>query len=107
MPETLTEQQQQALDYTIGRATNEDLERAVGVHFKSEMEDPDGSAGPVFLIVPKSGATVEEKLDADALFSRMREFDTIPVRKGGDAEWYSERYAELLAEALGVPLWSL
>ena len=80
--------EQKALDYTIGRVTNDILEATTAVWFKHEMEDGDEAAGPIYLAVEGRA-------------------DLVPLTRGGEAEWHSETLARSLASALGVEVvWS-
>lgn len=75
------------LDYTVGRATNDDLEKTVAVWFKDEGDDGQESVGPIYL-----------ELDSGHM---------IPLRRGADAEWHADSTARELAKELGVEVkWS-
>jgi hypothetical protein len=83
------------IDYTVGRATNDDLEQAVAVHFKHEYEGESGMAyGPVWLQV---GGVAPDDVNPLGSGGRM-----VTFRVGDEPEWHSEEYGEALARELDV-----
>lgn len=90
---------QKILDYTVGRATNDVLEKTVAVWFKDEGDDGRGRIGPIYLQVSGDAPTSDDPYPHD--------LSMIPFAKGGEAEWHTEACAFALAKELGVEVvWS-
>lgn len=87
----------EAINYTIGRATNDDLEATVAVWFKDEDEVEGVTVGPVWLQV--GGAAPD---DENPLGGSDRQL--VAFGKGDSTEWHTVVLAETLAEEMGVPL---
>jgi hypothetical protein len=89
-----------AIDFTIGRVTNEDLEQAVAVWFKDEDEVGGEAVGPVWIQVGGSAP------DADRN-PMPNDGRLVPFRLPERPEWFEESFAAELAGALGLPVvWS-
>jgi len=90
-----------AIDFTVGRVSNEELEKAVAVWFKDEDEVGGESVGPVWIQVggsPPDNDSNPMPSDYDAL---------IPFRLPERPEWFEASFAEELARDLGLPVvWS-
>ncbi len=86
-----------AINYTIGRATNDDLEAAVAVWFKDEDEVEGVTVGPVWLQVGGVAPNEEAPMGGeDAVL--------VPLAKGDGPEWHTVVLAEELADELSVTL---
>lgn len=84
------------INLTIGRATNDDLERTVAVWFKDEDEDEQTfqPLGPIGLQV---GGTVPGQRGNERPV-------VIDFCRGDGPEWFGKGTAKALADELGVPL---
>ena len=69
------------LEMTMGRVTNEQMEQATAVGFKSEGCDASGEYGKVWLEVGD---------------------EVVPFQKPDEHEWHGEDVAQALADLLGV-----
>lgn len=72
------------LNLTVGRVTNETLEKVTAVSWKSEGENE----GPIYLEVEGDGSG----------YGNLQPFHK------GEAEWFASETAEQLAAELGVPV---
>jgi hypothetical protein len=85
------------MNETIGRATNDDLERTVAVWFKHEDEDERTFApvGPIWLQVAGVAPNEENPYGG-------ADRELVPFAKPDVPEWFSKGTAVALAKELGV-----